>query len=392
MKTKTYDVAVIGGGVAGVAAALAAARRGAKTVLIEKTVAMGGLATNGLVLVYLALCDGLGHQVSFGITEELLKLSNKYGPYDPKDWKNGVNRYEAFFSPASLILALDEMLAEAGVELWFDTVLVDAEKDANNRIVAVEVFNKSGKIKIEAKCFIDATGDADLAFIAGNECLTSTNALVTWVIEHRNDMERDPKVFKFNDTTSVKIFANPLSNVDTESGISGKIVSDFVIRARKKYIDYINSEYAEGFSTRKTRYPISLPSMPTMRKTRCIKAVQPLVSEMEWQSVENSVGVAADWRKKDSVWELPYGMLLPDNVEGMLAVGRAAGAVDDAWEVSRVIPVAAVTGEAAGVAAAIAVKYDILPSQVEYSELAAELQKERFYPLKIKELGLEKNV
>ena len=90
MKTKTYDVAVIGGGVAGVAAALAAARRGAKTVLIEKTVAMGGLATNGLVLVYLALCDGLGHQVSFGITEELLKISNKYGPYDPKDWKNGI--------------------------------------------------------------------------------------------------------------------------------------------------------------------------------------------------------------------------------------------------------------------------------------------------------------
>ena len=392
MQTKSYDLVVIGGGVAGCAAALAAARRGVKTALIEKSVGMGGLATNGLVLVYLALCDGLGHQVSYGITEELLKKSNTYGPFDPKDWQDGVCRYEAFFSPASLILALDEMLLQEGIDLWFDTVLTDAEKDADNRVRAIEVFNKSGKIKLEAKCFIDGTGDADLAYICGNDCLTSTNALVTWVIEHRDDMERDPKVFQFNDYTSVKIFANPLANTDTESGISGRIISDFVIRSRKKYLDYLKSEYDGGFSNRKTRYPIYLPSMPTMRKTRCIRAVQPLSPEMEWQSVENSVGVAADWRKKDSVWELPYGMLIPDNVEGMLAVGRAAGAVDDAWEVSRVIPVAAITGEAAGVAAAIAVRGDILPSKLEYPVLAAELQRGRFFPLKIKELGLGKHV
>lgn len=392
MKNKSYDLIVVGGGVAGCAAALAAARRGLKTALIEKTVTMGGLATNGLVLVYLALCDGLGHQVSFGITEELLKAANIYGPFDPKDWKNGVQRYEAFFSPASLILALDEMLMKEGIDMWFDTILVDAEKDADNKIRSIEVFNKSGKIKLEAKCFIDATGDADLAHIAGNECLTSTNALVAWVIEHRDDIDADGKVFKFNDSAAIKIFANPLSNVDTESGISGKIVSDFVIRSRQKYLDYLKEEYASGRSDRKSRYPISLPTMPTMRKTRCIKARQPLTPEMEWQSVEDSVGIAADWRKKDSVWELPYGMLLPDNIEGMLAVGRAAGTIGDAWEVSRVIPVAAVTGEAAGVAAAIAVKNGIMPSQVEYSELVEELQKGRFFPLKIKALGLEKHV
>ena len=77
---KKYDVAVVGGGIAGVAAAVQAARCGKKTVLIEKTVYCGGLATAGLVYVYLPLCDGNGRQVTFGIAEELLHCSIKYGP------------------------------------------------------------------------------------------------------------------------------------------------------------------------------------------------------------------------------------------------------------------------------------------------------------------------
>ena len=74
-----YDVIVAGGGVAGIAAALAAARHGAKTLLLERTYLLGGLATAGLVTVYLPLCDGEGHQVSFGLAEELLRLSVSRG-------------------------------------------------------------------------------------------------------------------------------------------------------------------------------------------------------------------------------------------------------------------------------------------------------------------------
>ena len=72
-----YDVIVVGGGIAGIAAALAAARTGAKTLLLEKMYLPGGLATSGLVTVYLPLCDGKGTQVSFGLAEELLRLSNE---------------------------------------------------------------------------------------------------------------------------------------------------------------------------------------------------------------------------------------------------------------------------------------------------------------------------
>ena len=74
-----YDVVVAGGGIAGISAALAAARGGAKTLLIEREFSLGGLATLGLVTIYLPLCDGKGRQVSFGIAEELFRLSVKYG-------------------------------------------------------------------------------------------------------------------------------------------------------------------------------------------------------------------------------------------------------------------------------------------------------------------------
>ena len=73
----SYDVAVVGGGIAGASAALASARQGKKTLLIEREYLLGGLGTLGLVAIYLPLCDGNGTQVSYGIAEELLRLSVK---------------------------------------------------------------------------------------------------------------------------------------------------------------------------------------------------------------------------------------------------------------------------------------------------------------------------
>ena len=78
---KDYDVAVCGG-FAGISAALAAAREGKRVILFEKEYMLGGLGTAGLIAIYLPLCDGLGHQVSFGIAEELLRLSVTYGAED----------------------------------------------------------------------------------------------------------------------------------------------------------------------------------------------------------------------------------------------------------------------------------------------------------------------
>ena len=125
-KEKLYDVIVVGGGLAGVAAALEADRSGLKTLLLEKTILWGGLVTSGLVPIYMPLCDGKGRQVTFGIAEELLKISIKYGPDNlPAVWagksrkdkieyeelypESGMDRrYATLFNPFSFVFGLDE--------------------------------------------------------------------------------------------------------------------------------------------------------------------------------------------------------------------------------------------------------------------------------------------
>ena len=115
----SWDVVVAGGGIAGVAAALAAARNGAKTCLVEKYAGLGGLATLGHIIVYLPLCDGRGRQVSFGIAEELLKAPIPYGaarpagawaaPAGATDEALRKERYELRYDPGPMVIALERI-------------------------------------------------------------------------------------------------------------------------------------------------------------------------------------------------------------------------------------------------------------------------------------------
>ena len=162
-----YDVIVVGGGMAGVGAALAARRNGCSVLIIEKSVMLGGLATLGFIAIYLPLCDGRGKKVTGGIAEELLHLSIKYG-YDNLDpaWKDGngtgaKKRYMSAFSPPEFIYALDELMMKEGIDLLFDTVFCRPVMRGDTcRAVIVE--NKSGRTAYEARMFIDASGDADV--------------------------------------------------------------------------------------------------------------------------------------------------------------------------------------------------------------------------------------
>ena len=127
-----YDVLVAGGGIAGIAAALAAARQGAKTVLLEKQFMLGGLATAGLITIYLPLCDGRGTQVSFGIAEELLRLSILHG-YEteddyPKPWlENGTpeekaeTRFRVQYNPQLFAIEAERLLKKEGVDILYVT-------------------------------------------------------------------------------------------------------------------------------------------------------------------------------------------------------------------------------------------------------------------------------
>ena len=131
-----YDVAVCGGGFAGISAALAASREGKKVVLFEKQFILGGLGTAGLVTIYLPLCDGLGNQVSFGIAEELLKLSIFYGAEDkyPENWLDNKGsrtekdkRYEVQYNPNIFAILAEQLLIKNGVDILYGSYVVDVD-------------------------------------------------------------------------------------------------------------------------------------------------------------------------------------------------------------------------------------------------------------------------
>lgn len=391
MFEKKYDLVVCGGGVAGIAAALAAARRNLKTCLIEKSIQPGGLATGGLVLIYLPLCNGMGKQVTFGISEELLRASIKYGPDDiPENWNTeGVHpkneRFRTYFSPAGFILAMDELIAAAGIDVWYDTVITGVERSGRN-IDAVNVFNKSGHGRITGGTFIDATGDSDVAFMAELPCIEATNALVTWAIEHRE--AEASSCYSFGTNTYVKIKQQPLDTQYTAPGIDGRMVSDFVQASRKFYLEDMLADHTSGKETRYTSYPLYLPGIPPLRHTRCIKGRSILQPGQENRSCADSIGLAADWRCAGKVWEIPWSTMLPEDVDNLIAAGRCTSASDDAWEITRVIPAAAMTGEVAGVAAALAHCKQSSAGTLTYHAIVAELQRNNHFPVKLSEVGL----
>ena len=176
-----YDVIVVGGGVGGVAAALASARNGAKTLLLERTYMLGGLGTAGLIAIYLPICDGMGRQVSFGIAEELLRLSVKHGVepgvqtrhHHGTPWfENGTieekkkERFAAEYNANMFAVLCEQLLIDNNVDILYGTTVVSAQVE-NDKINAVITENKSGRQAFVAKNFIDASGDADLAFQCG---------------------------------------------------------------------------------------------------------------------------------------------------------------------------------------------------------------------------------
>jgi hypothetical protein len=376
-----YDVAVLGGGVAGVAAAVQSARSGAKTVLIEKSAFLGGLATTGLIYVYLPLCDGYGHQAMFGIAEELLKISMKYGPGTVPDWRankggKSLERYQVCFSPASFALALDEICDDAGVDLWFDTLVSKGNIDDTGQISSVIVENKSGRGTIEADIFVDASGDADVVRrIPAGKCKSSDNYLSSWVIEYDVRIKgTEPYILGSN----LGRYILQERDVKTVNEIDGRQVSHFLLESRRKIRKHYLDEYARNDVNRHQLFPLVLPGMASFRTTYAIHGKTVLNTGHEDTSFDDSVGVIADWRYPGKMWEIPYGILVPENIKGLLAAGRCISSIGDAWEATRVIPAAAVTGQIAGMAAALAVETNSQPESLDVKTLQSRLKAEGF--------------
>ena len=347
----SYDVVVVGGGFAGVSAALAAARYGVEVCLVEKSCSLGGLGTLGLVVDYLPLCDGMGTQLIGGIAEELMLGVSRYDDSSPPEcWKPVASknvirdrRYMLTYNPAAMELFLEELLLRENVTLFYDTRFCDVVRECEI-LEGIIVENKAGRSVIEGQMFVDATGDADV-------CVSSGETVV--------DSDRNVCAWWFYSTQEGKNTLNRCSDnfYHIQDGSKTYRVSDYrdVSALTVDSREHIRSYLAEN---KDTVHPLLLPHIPLFRMTRRIAGRETVSVEDDGHMFENRIGLCGDWRRAGPRFSIPFGAICPRYSANLLVAGRCISTSESAWDIFRVIPVCAVTGEAAGAAAAMAAESD----------------------------------
>lgn len=348
-----YDVVVVGGGVAGVAAAVAAARNSASVCLIEKENALGGLATLGNVIIYLPLCDGMGNQVIKGLGEELLKVSIRDGHnIIPDCWKRGgdkslrsENRYRVNFNPMTFMLELEDFIEKNNVKLYYDTRFCDTAMNGD-KIDAVIVENKSGRSAIKCKAVVDASGDADVCWKAGEKTVSSNaNSRSSWFYHFDGSKV---KVNAFSRRYDMYAEKAP----EGEMGFAGDDADDvtnFSLETRKLLRKHLKEMKKENPKVE----PLFMSLIPAFRMSRRLKGSYELEESDDKKYFEDSVGMTGDWRKKGPIFYIPFRSLAAVKTANLITAGRCMSSGRTGWDITRVIPTCAVTGEAAGAAAAM---------------------------------------
>lgn len=384
---KETDVIVLGGGLAGIGAALAAARNGAKVTIIEKQCVLGGLATAGHVCIYLPIDDGYGNKTFGGITEELLHVSIKYG-YDnlPDIWRDkpmtvpkDSPRYRTNFNIPAAILAYDELCREEGIDLVFDTVFSEPIMEGNT-VKGVIVENKEGRTAYMAKMFIDSTGDSDLLYRAGADTVDTKTIVSTWA--HELDFDTLKKGIEENDM----ITAYPLRwfglrpDVNNKDAVIPQLngtkiddINENIRLCRGLLLDYLKKNQRESYAYG------SINWSQQFRMTRHLVGKEALdINAMEpCTYIEHSIGVVSNpLDGPANCWEFPYEALITDKLTNVAAAGRMVSVADfENWQFIRSIPGCVLTGEAAGTAAAVAIKNGTTLLDVDIKEVQDIMEK-----------------
>lgn len=378
--TLSCDVLVCGGGFAGISAALAAARQGSKVILLEKEYMLGGLATAGVVTIYLPLCDGMGNQVSFGVAEELFKLSISMGAESdyPANWLDSNDpskrtkkdkRFQVRYNPHIFAMLSEKLLLENGVQILYGSYAVGVSKD-NDKIDAVIIENKSGRQGVCASSVVDATGDCDIAYFsnAPTQNFNQGNVLAAWYYslgENGYDLNflgaADIPENEKNGNNHVKTL------VDRRfSGLDGEEISQMMQLSHSATLaDLIKKRENDGSCV-----PTLIASIPQIRMTRKIVGEYTLDEKEQHTYFEDSIGLVSNWKKRGPIYEVPFSTLYSKTIKNLIVAGRCTSVTDSMWDIMRVIPCCAVTGEAAGIAAAMTDDF----SKLDIKELQNKLE------------------
>ena len=386
-----YDIAVCGGGIAGISAALAAVRLGKKVILIEKQYMLGGLATAGLVTIYLPLCDGLGKQVSFGIAEELFRLSIKYGAEDnyPENWLEGNGtrtekdkRFEVRYNAQVFAILAEQLLIKEGVDILYGSYVVGVEKK-EDKITSLYIENKSGRNAYSVKSVVDATGDCDVAHFCGvpTETFQQGNVLASW--------------YYYTDKSGYNLKTLGAADVPDEErtgkeakpltqrrflGLDGKEISEMVCMSHQVTLN----DWLKGRELNPDMVISTIATIPQIRMTRKIVGEYTLSNTEEHKYFETSIGMVSNWKQRGPIYEIPFETLYNKQCKNLIVAGRCTSVNETLWDVMRVIPCCAVTGQAAGTAASMTDDFTLL----DVSSLQKELKRQNVV---LHEIDINKN-
>jgi succinate dehydrogenase/fumarate reductase flavoprotein subunit len=426
------DVVVVGGGPGGIGAAVAAARNGARTVLIERYGYLGGMGTGGLVTIIPQLTDYTGKQQIVGITQEWIdRLIARNAVDMPKKehWgsmdKELVRYYfqRSFFMTrldrvvyAAIIDAeiskfiLNEMVSEAGVKTYLHSWGTEPVMEGNH-CKGVIFESKSGRQAVLAKVVIDSTGDGDLFPYAGIEFETeipphfriANLALVFWVdgVDFKKAMEfrqKNPKKFmelsrqamqaggqggfmpsNLPNQEAVVWFHNRYPN---KSQIDVEELTRVELAGRKvavKTLDFYR-ENVPGFE--KAFLVLTGPQLGTRSSRRMVGEYQLTARDLaDNQPFEDTIAIFPDLdRGQESLdhpnMYIPYRCLLPKNVDNLLVACRAFSSDMHVQDYFNLIPHCIAFGEAAGTASALALRAGVGVKEVDIKALQKQLAKQ----------------
>ncbi len=383
------DVLVVGGGPAGCVAAISAARAGAKTTLVERYGHFGGLATGGLVVHILGHWTKEGDkkvQATQGIGEEMMKRL--------EDLPQGIVNREFGRNPTldaeAYKYLLVEMITEANIEVFLHSWAIDAiiddepSPETGNPVVrGVVIQTKLGPKAILAKQVIDATGDGDVFVPAG---AAHTQRMYNIGLPYRignldrAKPEKGGKRARFlGDVTPVPGVRWVNMTGPSLDGVDVKVLSELELKHRKQ----IWKQVQETRSTPGYEDVYLMETAPQIgvRVTRVIEGVATLKLDeaRAGKKFDDCVGIGGAWHGDHIGWQIPFGALVPKNVENILTAGRSISGEPLMSDVIRVIPNCWVSGHAAGAAAAVAVQDGTLARAVSIPKVRALLKEQKAY-------------
>lgn len=353
-------------------------------MLVERYGSLGGLATNGLIILLLTLDDGRGKQVIAGLCQEvvdrlaarnacLFPPQDEWGSADPalveKYQRMGlvwggaphVVRYSVAYDPEEFKCEADQLVADAGVDLRFHRWAVGVIKDGP-RITHVVFESKAGREAIACKAVVDCTGDADIAVLAGEP--VESESVHPWLWFRTANVDETaaessklrPGYYK---TVWPTGYLHPWGAADRiEREIDATNPDDLTYaevecrRLVRAEVDRLRRK-APGFEH---AYLSSFAATLGITESRRLVGRHMLSREEMDLRREDAIAITGHWTKYGSTYHIPWGSLLPKTTENLAVAGRCISVDHRTHHATKEIPACFATGEAAGLGAAMALQ------------------------------------